>query len=175
MKSISDQYHNKWRWLTDLLLGEDDKANITKGQAQKIKNDEIKKPGGENNHSVKADVRDLLSLFEHLSVAVNSGVFDFNILAKMSSDYLIRRFEIFQEYMELVIMDDETKIRHAEYFIEFYRITNRLRYEKDLELVAWPGTLYSSVPISYNKITTYLKKIIVIKTRKLRNKNNIVL
>src|SRR2546426_10284813 len=70
MKTISDQYHNKWRWLTDLLFEGDDTKNLTEEKAREIKNDEIIDTRDNKNRSVKSDVRDLLSLFEHLSVAI---------------------------------------------------------------------------------------------------------
>lgn len=54
------------------------------------------------NEDLRNSVKDYLSTIEHLSVGINTGVFDKDILYRMSASYLITMFYRFKPYIDNV-------------------------------------------------------------------------
>lgn len=58
----------------------------------------IKEIEGEGNEEVKRNVVELLSVVEHLSVGLNSGIYDFNIFIRMSGNYFLFLYKTLTPY-----------------------------------------------------------------------------
>jgi hypothetical protein len=68
----------------------------------------------------KNDVKELLSTLEHLSVGVNTGVYDFDILNRMTGGYLIKRYHQLLPYITKAQKNSPT------FFIEFETLCKRI-------------------------------------------------
>jgi hypothetical protein len=62
-----------------------------------------------------ARVKDMLGLFEHLAVGSNAGVFDIDMLNKMSGPYLINIFNRFKPYIEQRRFESNTTTLYIQY------------------------------------------------------------
>jgi len=67
-------------------------------------------------------LKDMLGQFEHLSVGVNTNVFDIEILNKMSGQYLINVFDRWKKYIEL--RREVSTLKKV--YIDFEILVNRL-------------------------------------------------
>lgn len=67
-------------------------------------------------------LKDMLSLFEHLAVAVNAEVFDIEILNKTSGQYLINAFDRWKVYIYERRKDPAKKIVYAEFEALVYKL-----------------------------------------------------
>lgn len=68
----------------------------------------------------KKDIKLLLSILEHMSVGVNTGVYDFNILHRMSGSYLVGR------YYQLHPHISKAQQKNPRFFIEFERLCKKI-------------------------------------------------
>lgn len=83
---------------------------------------EISKSTLQANPSLLKDAVEILSSFERLSVGINTGVFDFDILHRMAGSYLEYIYGRFKKYI------DETREnkKHVSSYIEFEAVVNRI-------------------------------------------------
>lgn len=65
--------------------------------------------------------KNILSVLEHLCVGINTGVYDFEILNRMSGRYLIKLYERFAPYIEL------EQRKYSDTYIEFQHIYSQLK------------------------------------------------
>ena len=72
-------------------------------------------------------LKNMLALFEHLAVGVNSGVFDFDILSRMSGQYLINMFDRYSFY----IRDRRKKLGNPRLYEEFEALVAKLRQHRN--------------------------------------------
>ena len=68
-----------------------------------------------NNPELWAMLKDLLGLFEHLAVGVNTGVFDIDLINRMAGDYLIGIFDRFTVYVQKRRIDSGLTSLYCEY------------------------------------------------------------
>ena len=73
---------------------------------------------------LKSKIKELLAVIEHLSVGINSGVFNFQIFFRMSGSYFLN---IFRKLHPFIL--DEQKENPAKY-IEFEYICKKIEIEK---------------------------------------------
>jgi len=75
----------------------------------------------QKNHDLWSDVIYLLGLLEHLSVGVNTRVFDLKVLNRMSGGYIVRIFNQFSLYIE------SKRKSNPKLYIELYDLTEKLK------------------------------------------------
>lgn len=68
----------------------------------------------------------ILVAFEQLSVGVNAGIFDFDILERMAGSYLINIFSIFYPY----IKETRKDATHSNSYIEFERLVDKIKEKR---------------------------------------------
>ncbi|MCK5728227.1 MAG: DUF4760 domain-containing protein [Methylococcales bacterium] len=88
---------------------------IDKFSTHPIKLDDI-------DEKMKKDIKQLLSILEHLSVGVNSGVYDFNILHRMSGSFLVGC------YYQLHPHISKAQQNNPRYFIEFETLCKKIEH-----------------------------------------------
>ena len=89
-----------------------DKLN-DKFSTHPIKMDEI-------DDVMKRDIKQLLSILEHLSVGVNTGVYDFDILHRMSGSFLVARYHQLHPHIS------KAQQVNPKFFIEFEQLCNKI-------------------------------------------------
>jgi hypothetical protein len=72
------------------------------------------------DNDIKSDIRELLSVMEHMSVGINTGVYDFEILHRMSGSYLVRTYHQLLPY----IVDRQKDNKSA--YIEFETLCKKI-------------------------------------------------
>jgi len=77
----------------------------------------------ENHPDLLKAATEVLSAFERLSVGVNTGVFDFDILNRMAGSYLIFIFSQFAPYVHKIRKDASRQ----KSYIEFERLVDRIK------------------------------------------------
>ncbi len=94
--------------------------------------------GAETANKITEDIgswailKDMLGLFEHLAVGVNTGVFDIDILNKMAGQYLIDVYDRWKVY----INERRKDPKHQSVYMEYEILVNRIRLirKKDDEI-----------------------------------------
>ncbi len=71
--------------------------------------------------NLESKIEEILSVIEHLSVGVNTGVYDFHILNRMSGNYLIKLFEQFSPFI------NKAQERNKTTYIEFLHVYGELK------------------------------------------------
>lgn len=79
-----------------------------------------------NDKELKETVRGLLGLLEHISVGMNTGVYDKNLLFRMSGKYLIDLFDRFKPYIK------ESQKENPYSYIEFEELVVDFQERKRL-------------------------------------------
>lgn len=69
----------------------------------------------------------ILVAFEQLSVGVNAGIFDFDILERMAGSYLINIYSIFYPY----IKETRKDATHLNSYIEFEQLVNKIKEKRN--------------------------------------------
>ncbi len=54
----------------------------------------------ENEHEIRREIKELLSILEHASVGMNTGVFDKDLWYRMSANFLIRLYNRLRAYIK---------------------------------------------------------------------------
>lgn len=91
------------------------------------------KKGGSNENINLEDTETLrkainiLVEFEQLSVGVNAGIFDFDILERMAGSYLINIFSAFYPY----IKETRKDATHLNSYIEFEQLVNKIKEKRN--------------------------------------------
>jgi len=78
------------------------------------------------NQELWAKLKDMLALFEHLAVGVNTGVFDFHILSRMSGGYIIKIYDQYSYYIKKRRRDTG----NPRIYIEFENLVLKLKKER---------------------------------------------
>jgi predicted nucleic acid-binding Zn-ribbon protein len=112
MLDVRNEYRDKW----DKFRENGEKA-ISKKEAREI----------DETPERRKQVEDILSLFEHLSTGVNTGVFDLSLLNRLSGQYIINVFERCQGFIEYVREKDKEEGKTTRYYEEFYHLVNELK------------------------------------------------
>lgn len=79
----------------------------------------------ELNEDLKLEIREILSTIEHLSVGINTGVYDFDIFFRMSASYFFNIFNKLRPYIQDIQRDQPTA------FIEFEAICKKITKERE--------------------------------------------
>jgi hypothetical protein len=79
----------------------------------------------EIDDKLKTEIKELLSTIEHLSVGLNTGIYDFYIFFRMSGSYFLRIFKKLQPY----ISNAQKNMPSA--YIEFEAICKKIEIEKE--------------------------------------------
>ena len=69
----------------------------------------------------------ILVAFEQLSVGVNAGIFDFDILERMAGSYLINIYSMFYPY----IRETRQDASHLNSYVEFERLVNKIKEKRN--------------------------------------------
>ena len=75
--------------------------------------------------NLKGDIKELLSIIEHLSVGLNTNVYDFDIFFRMSGSYFLRIFYKLQPYIS------DVQRRQNTAYIEYEAICERIKKAKE--------------------------------------------
>ena len=78
----------------------------------------------EKNPDLLKDAKAVLSAFERLSVGVNTGVYDFDILNRMAGSYLVYMFNRFSPYIEQIRTDASRQKSYTEFELLVQKIKN---------------------------------------------------
>lgn len=74
--------------------------------------------------SLRSDIKELLSIIEHLSVGINTGVYDFDIFFRMSGSYFASIYLKLSPYIRKAQRDLPTR------YIEFEAICEKITIER---------------------------------------------
>jgi len=85
---------------------------------EKFSNHPIKMDG--IDHLMEKDINLLLSILEHLSVGINTGVYDFNILNRMTGSFLVSRYYQLHPYIS------KAQLKNPLSYIEFEQLCSRI-------------------------------------------------
>lgn len=81
---------------------------------------------GEDADKLKKAIN-ILVAFEQLSVGVNAGIYDFDILERMAGSYLINIFSMFTPYIQETRKDST----HSNSYIEFEHLVNKIKEKRN--------------------------------------------
>jgi len=73
-------------------------------------------------------IKKYVELFEHLAVGINTGVFDQDILSRMSGNYLIGIFNRYWFY----ISERRKELNNNKIYCEFEGLVNKLRERRQI-------------------------------------------
>lgn len=76
------------------------------------------------NHEIKSEIRELLGTLEHVSVGMNTGVFDKDLWYRMSATFLITLYSRLRAYIKHVQKDNPST------YIEFEGIVKEFEARK---------------------------------------------
>ena len=93
VREIRPHWDKHRRWLDD-NFGPD---GVTETALDKL----------DENKEVRENVRTLLAMLEHLAVGVNTGVFDKDLLYRMSGTYMVRIYHQLRPYIKRVQKDNQ--------------------------------------------------------------------
>jgi len=89
------------------------------------------------NSETKSDIRELLSIVEHLSVGVNMDVYDIDALIRMSGSYLLRMRRNLSPYIE------NAQRNNSSAYEEFIHLCKRMDDKKNMKKINTSGNLKS--------------------------------
>jgi len=101
LNNIREQY----RGLTNKLLSKFDENAINLSEI---------------DAETKVEIKELLSILEHLSTGVNTGVYDYDIIKRMSGSYLVNRYKQMLPYI------DNAQKTSRTLYIEFETLCKRI-------------------------------------------------
>jgi len=81
-----------------------------------------------NDYELWHKLKNMLSLFEHLAVGINTGVFDLDILDRMAGGYFINIYNRYAYY----ISERRKALNNNTIYSEFEGLVNKLRQKRDL-------------------------------------------
>ena len=104
--------------------------NNIRDQYRGLTNKLIKKFGDEAinlsaiDDTTKVEINELLSILEHLSTGINTEVYDYNIIKRMSGSYLIKRYKQLFPYI------DDAQQKSPTVYIEFETLCKKFEFDK---------------------------------------------
>jgi hypothetical protein len=76
-----------------------------------------------NDPKLLKEATEILSAFERLSVGINTNIFDFDIIERMTGSYLVFMYARFNPYIENIRRD----ATRSKSYIEFERVVHKLK------------------------------------------------
>lgn len=83
----------------------------------------------------KNNIKQLLSILEHMSVGINTDVYDFYILKRMSGSFLVSRYHQLYPYI------NNSQKKNQTFYIEFERLCNRMKSNKKSKFMSDKGNI----------------------------------
>lgn len=96
----------------------------------------------EENDELRNTLREFLATLEHLAVGANSGVFDKDLIYRMSASYIIRIYDRFQPYITFV--QNEGSFSRSKYS-EFSDLAHDFRNRKNTGSSPVKGNIKSKI------------------------------
>jgi len=90
------------------------------------------------NATVRNDIKELLSVLEHMSTGVNTGVYDFEILNRMSGSFLVSRYHQLYPYIS------HAQRKNPTFYIEFDRLCKIIENKKKAKYESNEGNIKHS-------------------------------
>jgi Domain of unknown function (DUF4760) len=80
------------------------------------------------DYKLEADIRNLLGVLEHMSVGLHAGIYDKDLLYRMTATFIIQTYHRFEPYMMHKRNENPTM------YIEFQRLAIEFRRRKESEI-----------------------------------------
>lgn len=89
----------------------------------------------EIDDETKIEIKELLSILEHLSTGINTQVYDYNLIKRMSGSFLLARYKQLYPYI------DNSQKKSPEHYIEFETLCKRIDSDKRRSHISTSGDI----------------------------------